>query len=50
MKITFLIHDLYGLGGTSRSTHNLAAVLADRHAVTSVSLRWHLRLPPLSPE
>ncbi|MGW3353884.1 glycosyltransferase family 4 protein [Streptomyces bungoensis] len=38
MKITFLIHNVYGIGGTIRTTLNLAAALADRHEVTVVSM------------
>ncbi|MGW4821542.1 glycosyltransferase family 4 protein [Streptomyces sp. NPDC004227] len=38
MKITFLIHNVYGIGGTIRTTLNLAAALADRHEVTIVSM------------
>jgi glycosyltransferase involved in cell wall biosynthesis len=45
MKITFLIHDVYGIGGTNRTTLNLAAALADRHEVTIVSVRRHRARP-----
>ncbi|MEU6325172.1 glycosyltransferase family 4 protein [Streptomyces sp. NPDC047009] len=45
MKITFLIHDIYGIGGTNRTTLNLAASLADRHQVTVVSVRRHRTSP-----
>ncbi|MFJ9559439.1 glycosyltransferase family 4 protein [Streptomyces fuscichromogenes] len=45
MKITFLIHDIYGIGGTNRTTLNLAAALADRHEVTIVSVRRHHARP-----
>ncbi|MCT9934659.1 glycosyltransferase family 4 protein [Planotetraspora sp. A-T 1434] len=38
MKITFLIHNVYGIGGTIRTTLNLAGALAGRHEVTIVSL------------
>ncbi|MDQ0993567.1 glycosyltransferase family 4 protein [Streptomyces sp. V3I7] len=38
MKITFLIHHVYGIGGTIRTTLNLATALADRHDVTIVSM------------
>ncbi|MER6694697.1 glycosyltransferase family 4 protein [Streptomyces minutiscleroticus] len=38
MKITFLIHTVYGVGGTIRTTLNLAAALSDRHDVTIVSM------------
>jgi glycosyltransferase involved in cell wall biosynthesis len=45
VKITFLIHDIYGIGGTNRTTLNLAAALAGRHQVTVVSLRRHRTSP-----
>ncbi|GAA3790094.1 glycosyltransferase family 4 protein [Streptomyces chiangmaiensis] len=45
MKITFLIHDIYGIGGTNRTTLNLAAALAGRHEVTIVSVRRHRTHP-----
>ncbi|MEV6841439.1 glycosyltransferase family 4 protein [Streptomyces sp. NPDC051133] len=45
MKITFLIHDVYGIGGTNRTTLNLATALADRHEVTIVSVRRHRTRP-----
>ncbi|OIV35929.1 hypothetical protein BIV57_19035 [Mangrovactinospora gilvigrisea] len=38
MKIAFLIHNVYGIGGTNRTTLNLAAALADRHQVEIVSV------------
>ncbi|WP_329255898.1 glycosyltransferase family 4 protein [Actinoallomurus sp. NBC_01490] len=41
MKITFLIHNAYGIGGTNRTTLNLAAALADRHEVEIVSMFRH---------
>ncbi|WP_212912996.1 glycosyltransferase family 4 protein [Streptomyces sp. TS71-3] len=45
MKITFLIHNLYGIGGTNRTTLNLAAALADHHEVTIVSMMRHRSRP-----
>ncbi|MET7744364.1 glycosyltransferase family 4 protein [Streptomyces sp. NPDC005385] len=45
MKITFLIHNVYGIGGTIRTTLNLAGVLADRHEVTVVSVLRHRARP-----
>lgn len=45
MKITFLIHNVYGIGGTIRTTLNLAAALADRHEVTIVSMLRHRARP-----
>lgn len=38
MKIAFLIHNIYGIGGTISSTVNLTAALADRHKVEIVSM------------
>ncbi|MER6073925.1 glycosyltransferase family 4 protein [Streptomyces sp. NPDC001817] len=38
MKISFLIHNVYGLGGTNRTTINLASALAERHEVEIVSV------------
>ncbi|OIJ68053.1 glycosyltransferase family 4 protein [Streptomyces mangrovisoli] len=45
MKITFLIHNVYGIGGTIRTTVNLAAALADEHEVTIVSMLRHRARP-----
>ncbi|MEU8648224.1 glycosyltransferase family 4 protein [Streptomyces sp. NPDC048674] len=45
MKITFLIHNVYGIGGTIRTTLNLAGALADRHEVTVVSMLRHRARP-----
>lgn len=45
MKITFLIHNVYGVGGTIRTTLNLAAALADDHEVTIVSMLRHRARP-----
>ncbi|TMU92900.1 glycosyltransferase family 4 protein [Streptomyces sp. DASNCL29] len=45
MKITFLIHNVYAIGGTIRTTLNLAAALADRHDVTIVSVLRHRARP-----
>ena len=36
MKISFLIHTVYGIGGTIRTTLNLAGELANRHEVEIV--------------
>lgn len=41
MKISFLIHSVYGVGGTIRGTLNLAGELADRHDVDIVSVFQH---------
>ncbi|MGD6740589.1 glycosyltransferase family 4 protein [Streptomyces sp. BH106] len=45
MKITFLIHNVYGVGGTIRTTLNLAAALVDRHRVEIVSMHRHRETP-----
>ncbi|MGH4035205.1 glycosyltransferase [Actinomycetota bacterium Odt1-20B] len=45
MKITFLIHNVYGIGGTIRTTLNLASALAERHEVTLVSMLRHRARP-----
>lgn len=38
MKIAFLIHHVYGMGGTIRTTLHLAAALAERHEVEIASM------------
>ncbi|MFB7223194.1 hypothetical protein [Streptomyces sp. NPDC056227] len=48
MKIAFLIHNVYGIGGTIRTTLNLASALTDHHEVTVVSMLRH-RTSPGSP-
>ncbi|MER5468308.1 glycosyltransferase family 4 protein [Streptomyces sp. NPDC002935] len=45
MKVVFLIHNVYGIGGTIRTTLNLASALADRHEVTIVSMLRHRTTP-----
>jgi glycosyltransferase involved in cell wall biosynthesis len=45
VKVSFLIHNVYGIGGTIRTTLNLAAALADRHEVTVVSMLRHRAHP-----
>ncbi|MER5385454.1 glycosyltransferase family 4 protein [Streptomyces sp. NPDC002688] len=45
MKIVFLIHNVYGIGGTIRTTLNLASALADHHEVTIVSMLRHRTKP-----
>lgn len=45
MKIAFLIHNVYGIGGTIRTTLNLAAALADRHEVEIASMLRHRETP-----
>ncbi|WP_023588747.1 glycosyltransferase family 4 protein [Streptomyces thermolilacinus] len=45
MKISFLIHTVYGIGGTIRTTLNLAEALAERHEVEIVSVFRHRDIP-----
>lgn len=45
MKIVFLLHNAYAIGGTVRTTLNLAAALAERHDVTLVSMMRHRAEP-----
>lgn len=48
MKITFLVHAMYGLGGTIRTTLNTASALADRgHEVEIVSVMRSGTVPRL---
>ncbi|WP_406000919.1 glycosyltransferase family 4 protein [Streptomyces sp. NBC_00829] len=45
MKISFLIHTVYGIGGTIRTTLNLAEELVSRHEVEIVSVFRHRDVP-----
>ncbi|MFC7844265.1 glycosyltransferase family 4 protein [Streptomyces sp. NPDC057382] len=49
MKISFLIHNAYGIGGTITTTFNLAAALTERHDVEVVSVLRHRDRPHLTP-
>ncbi|MFI1972753.1 hypothetical protein BLA24_26940 [Streptomyces cinnamoneus] len=48
MKIEFLLHNAYGIGGTIRSTVNLAAALAERHEVRIISVNRPVDEPELT--
>ncbi|GGZ27407.1 glycosyl transferase family 1 [Streptomyces inusitatus] len=45
MKISFLIHTIYGIGGTIRTTLNLAEELAAEHEIEIVSVFRHRNVP-----
>lgn len=44
-RITFLLHNAYAIGGTVRTTFNLAAALAEEHEVEIVSMSRHRDTP-----
>ncbi|WP_086804430.1 glycosyltransferase family 4 protein [Streptomyces caniscabiei] len=52
MRIAFLLHNAYAMGGTVRTTMTLADTLAGRHQVELVSVFRHRKKPPFarSPE
>ncbi|TDC22977.1 glycosyltransferase family 4 protein [Streptomyces sp. 8K308] len=45
MKISFLLHNGYGIGGTIKTTFNLAEALAERHDVEIISVFRHRKVP-----
>jgi glycosyltransferase involved in cell wall biosynthesis len=45
MKIAFLLHNAYAIGGTIRTTLNLASALADNHEVEIASSMRHRETP-----
>ncbi|MET9498035.1 glycosyltransferase family 4 protein [Streptomyces sp. NPDC006552] len=50
MQISFLIHNAYGIGGTIRTTYNLANTLAEQHDVEVVSVFRHRDTPVFAPD
>ncbi|MFD7818197.1 glycosyltransferase family 4 protein [Streptomyces sp. NPDC059785] len=50
MQISFLIHNAYGIGGTIRTTYNLANTLAQQHDVEIVSVYRHRDEPVFAPD
>ncbi|MFI8816653.1 MULTISPECIES: glycosyltransferase [unclassified Streptomyces] len=47
MHISFLLHNAYGIGGTIRTTFNLAQALAEQHDIDIVSVFRHRDAPAL---
>ncbi|KAB8171020.1 glycosyltransferase [Streptomyces sp. 3MP-14] len=48
MRISFLLHNAFGIGGTIRTTFNLAQALAERHEVEIISILRHREEPNFS--
>ncbi|MFJ6700511.1 glycosyltransferase family 4 protein [Streptomyces sp. NPDC091272] len=49
MHISFLLHNAYAVGGTIRTTFNLAQTLAEQHDVEIMSVFRHRDEPSMSP-
>src|SRR5687768_6263029 len=47
MHISFLLHNAYGIGGTIRTTFNLAQTMAEHHDIEIVSVFRHRDTPAL---
>ncbi|MFF3327205.1 glycosyltransferase family 4 protein [Streptomyces sp. NPDC002889] len=47
MRISFLLHNAYGIGGTIRTTFNLARTLAEQHDIEIVSVFRHRDEPAM---
>ncbi|WP_055492620.1 glycosyltransferase [Streptomyces sp. TP-A0356] len=50
MHISLLMHNAYGIGGTNRTTYDLASALAEQHDVEIVPAFRHRDAPVLAPD